>query len=451
MKQNIQESALETGLSNHSKTKIKKSPSIVIALAFIVLVFDGYDLVVYGTIVKSILAYEAWGLTTAETGSINSLALVGMAIGSLTVGYLTDLIGRRKVLIGAVTFFSLFMIATALAPTPFLFGLFRFISGLGLGGVIPTAVATTVEFSRAGRKNFNNALMFSGYSMGGIFAALLAIGLVETIGFRGMLGIGALPLITVVPLLLYYLPESPVYLRSKGRIREADTIIAEYGLTPIEPTSPIKKEVRQVEKKRNPLLAIFTGRWALITIVFLLAAISGQILIYGLNTWLPTLLTIAGYSATSALTFLLVTNAGAVAGSLIASPLADKFGAKRVVSAAFAMAGIALFLMALGFSTGDGNGWSMSLTYLLVAVVGFGSIGAQILLNGFIATYYPDATRGTALGTILAVGRIGAAVAIILGGILIASELSNFANFAVWAIPAILGTIIVLSIPNSQK
>ncbi|PRD27889.1 UNVERIFIED_CONTAM: pacS [Trichonephila clavipes] len=158
-----------------------------------------------------------------------------------------------------------------------------------------------------------------------------------------------------------------------------------------------------------------------------------------------------GYSATSALTFLLVTNAGAVAGSLIASPLADKFGAKRVVSAAFAMAGIALFLMALGFSTGDGNGWSMSLTYLLVAVVGFGSIGAQILLNGFIATYYPDATRGTALGTILAVGRIGAAVAIILGGILIASELSNFANFAVWAIPAILGTIIVLSVPNSQK
>lgn len=93
----------------------------------------------------------------------------------------------------------------------------------------------------------------------------------------------------------------------------------------------------------------------------------------------------------------------------------------------------------------------MSLTYLLVAVVGFGSIGAQILLNGFIATYYPDATRGTALGTILAVGRIGAAVAIILGGILIASELSNFANFAVWAIPAILGTIIVLSVPNSQK
>ncbi len=92
MKQNIQESALETGLSNHSKTKIKKSPAIVIALAFIVLVFDGYDLVVYGTIVKSILAYEAWGLTTAETGSINSLALVGMAIGSLTVGYLTDLI-----------------------------------------------------------------------------------------------------------------------------------------------------------------------------------------------------------------------------------------------------------------------------------------------------------------------------------------------------------------------
>ena len=91
----------------------KKSVGLVIALAFLALVFDGYDLVVYGTIVDSILAYEKWGLTTAETGAMNSLALLGMALGSLMVGYLTDLVGRRRVLIGAVAFFSILMLATA--------------------------------------------------------------------------------------------------------------------------------------------------------------------------------------------------------------------------------------------------------------------------------------------------------------------------------------------------
>ncbi|WP_282856904.1 MFS transporter [Pseudoclavibacter helvolus] len=438
--------------SSHPRTAIKRSAGLVIALAFVALVFDGYDLVVYGTIVQSILDYEAWGLTTAETGAINSFALVGMALGSLTVGYLTDLIGRRKVLIGAVTFFSILMIATALAPTPELFGLFRFLSGIGLGGVIPTAVATTVEFSRPGRKNFNNALMFSGYSVGGIIAALLAIWLVDTIGFRGMLSVGALPLVTIVPLLIFLMPESPAYLRAKGRVADADRIIDQFGLTPVTVAPSIPgAPTAAPAKKRNSLLAIFTGRWALITGVFLVAAISGQILIYGLNTWLPKLLTIAGYSLTSSLSFLLVTNAGAVIGSLIASPLADRFGAKRVVSISFGLAGTALFLMALGFLTGDGSGFPLGVTYLLVAIVGFGSIGAQILLNGFIATYYTDATRGTALGTILAVGRAGAAVAIALGGALIAAELSNFVNFAVWAIPAVIGAVMVLSVPRRKS
>ena len=195
-------------------------------------------------------------------------------------------------------------------------------------------------------------------------------------------------------------------------------------------------------------MAIFSGRWALITAIFLLAAIAGQILIYGLNTWMPKLLTLAGYSLTSSLSFLLTVNAGAVIGSLVASPLADRFGAQRVVSAAFAMAGAALFAMALGFLSGDGH--SLVVMYPLVAIVGFGSIGAQILLNGFIATYYTDAMRGTALGTILAVGRAGAAVAIVLGGALIGAGLSNFVNFAVWAVPAALGVIMVMSVPRQR-
>lgn len=430
----------------------RRSPGIVIALAFAALVFDGYDLVVYGTIVNSILAYEPWGLTTEATGLMNSLALVGMALGSLTVGYLTDRIGRRRVMIGAVAFFSVLMLATAWAPTPELFGFFRFLSGLGLGGVIPTAVATTVEFSRAGRKNFNNALMFSGYSFGGIIAALLAMWLVDAIGFRGMLTVGGLPLVTILPLLIFLLPESPAFLRSRGRIAEADAIVAQFGLDApaAAPATTTATRSAAAAPKRNSLLAIFSGRWALITIVFLIAAIAGQILIYGLNTWLPKLLTIAGYSMTSSLSFLLATNAGAVIGSLVASPLADRFGAKRVVSSSFALAGVALLVMALGFLTGDGTGFPMPVMYALVAIVGFGSIGAQILLNGFIATTYTDATRGTALGTILAVGRAGAAVAIVLGGALIAAGLTNFVNFAVWVVPAVLGAIMVLSVPRRK-
>ncbi|MDK7020765.1 hypothetical protein QP276_18815, partial [Proteus mirabilis] len=88
--------------------------------------------------------------------------------------------------------------------------------------------------------------------------------------------------------------------------------------------------------------------------------------------------------------------------------------------------------------------------YLLVAVVGFGSIGAQILVNGFVATYFTDATRATALGVTLGIGRIGAVLAISGGGVLVAAQLGNFVNFAVWSIAAFIGILAVLSVPRKK-
>jgi AAHS family benzoate transporter-like MFS transporter len=85
--------------------------------------------------------------------------------------------------------------------------------------------------------------------------------------------------------------------------------------------------------------------------------------------------------------------------------------------------------------------------YLLVAIVGFGSIGAQILVNGFVATYYPDASRATALGLMLGLGRLGAILAINGGGWLVAAELGDFANFATWAVAAVVGVVVVLLVP----
>ena len=129
------------------------------------------------------------------------------------------------------------MLLTAWAPTPELFGLFRFLAGLGLGGVIPTAIALTVEFSKSNRRNFNNALMFSGYAVGGILAALLALAFLPALGFQGMLALGGVPLIAVVPLLFKFLPESPAFLAAKGDRAKAERIIADYGLEPL-PEAP---------------------------------------------------------------------------------------------------------------------------------------------------------------------------------------------------------------------
>lgn len=427
--------------SKTTKGLRKKSPALVIFLCFVTIVFDGYDLVVYGTIVPALLAYEAWGLTPVETGAYGSYALAGMFIGAILVGYLTDIVGRRKILLYSIVAFSVLMLATAMAPSPLWFGVFRFLAGLGLGGVIPTAIAITVEFSSVQRRNFNNALMFSGYAVGGILAALLAMLLLDLIGFRGMLAIGGLPLITVLPLIFFFMPESPAFLRSRGRVEEANLISNTYGLSIPEPDEDAPDA--SATKSKSPIATMLSGRLLVATLLFCLAGIAGQTLVYGLNTWMPQLLIMADYSMNSSLSFLLTTNIGAVVGVLVSSNLADRFGPRPMVAFSFLASGTALALM----GTGAFPMWAM---YLLVAIVGFGSIGAQILVNGFVATYFSDTVRATALGLTLGVGRLGAVIAIAGGGVLIAAELPTMVNFSIWSAAAAVGLVAALLVPSKK-
>ncbi|MGP6173921.1 MFS transporter [Corynebacterium sp. A21] len=426
---------------NRKHSTPRKSAAWVILLCFFAIIFDGYDLVVYGAIVPDLLAYEAWGLSPVETGAYGSYALAGMFFGAIIVGYLTDIIGRRRVLLICITAFSLLMLASALAPSPAIFGLTRFLAGLGLGGVIPTAIAVTVEFSQPHRRNFNNALMFSGYAFGGILASLLAMALLEHLGFRGMLAIGALPIVLIVPAIFFLMPESPAFLRAHARFAEAERIEEDYGLLRPRRAPATGNEVP--EPKKGRLATMFTGVTATATILFCLAGIAGQTLVYGLNTWMPQLMIQANYSLASSLSFLLTVNIRAVIGVVITSYLADRFGPRIIIFSSFVSSGLALVIMGTGILPLPGM-------YLMVAIVGFGSIGAQILLNGFVATYYDNETRASALGLTLGIGRIGAVLAISGGGLLIAAELSTFINFSVWAIAAAIGIIAVLLVPRQK-
>ncbi|OJH16588.1 MFS transporter, partial [Bacillus obstructivus] len=135
---------------------------------------DGYHLGTYGAVLPSLLDYQPWGLSPAYAGIIGSYALFGMLLGAIFVGSVTDLIGRKKTLIICVALFSVTMILCAIATSPTMFAIFRFIGGIGLGGVIPTASALAVEYSPPHRRSFNYALMFSGYSFGTVLAAILA-------------------------------------------------------------------------------------------------------------------------------------------------------------------------------------------------------------------------------------------------------------------------------------
>lgn len=389
----------------------------------------------YGTVVPSLLTYEPWALSAAEVGVLGSLSGIGMLIGALAAAATGDRWGRRLTIIVSVSVFSLAMGGCAMAPSPEVFGVFRFLVGLGAGALMPTAVAILIEFSTKGRRTWNAALGFAGVSVGGMLAGLLGIILVPAFGFRAMFLVGLIPLFLVLPLMVRYLPESPAFLLARGRRSEAEEVARHHHV------DLVVRDATSVEHAgEHGLVALFQQKRATATLLFWTSTFFCLLVLFGVASWLPALMVKAGYGLTSSLSFILILNAGALVGVLAASRLADRWGNKPVTVLSFGAAAVALALLSTAPPT-----W---VVYLLVAVAGLGTTGTQILLNTFVAVYYPPGIRTTGLGMSLGVGRIGAIVGPTFGGLLAGAQLSLGWQFYAFAIPAAAGGIAAALVPS---
>jgi AAHS family benzoate transporter-like MFS transporter len=376
-------------------------------------------------------------------GAITSYGLVGMMIGALGIGTLTDVIGRRKAILISVVVFSVFTGLCALAPSPAIFGALRFLAGLGLGGLIPTAAALVSEYAHLRRGSSSITFMMTGYHVGGVLTALLAIPILPSLGWRAMFVIGALPALVLVPLMFRNLQESPSFLVARGRRAEAEELAARHGiiLQP-EEVRGVRAEESAAEGGRfGTLKTLFSGGYLFGTLAFSVASFMGLLLVYGLNQWLPTIMRDAGYALGAALAFLLVLNVGAVVGLLVAGPVADGYGSKVACAGWFALAAVFLFLLSVQMP--------LVLTYLAVFATGVWVFSAQVLLYAYVSKHYPTSGRGTALGWAAGIGRIGAICGPLLGGLLLGAGLAVPWGFYAFALVGLLGAVFVALVPRS--
>jgi MFS family permease len=364
-----------------------------------------------------------------------TIGLVGMMIGALTIGTLTDVIGRRKALIGAVTAFSLLTLACAFAPNEVVFGILRFLAGLGLGGCLPTAIAMVNEFTGSGRSGRATTIMMTGYHVGAVITAALAIVVVPELGWRWMFVIGALPALVLVPLMIRHLPESPAWLAAHGRRPEAEQIAARYGLELEDPAAPVAPHVGEpgAAGAAATLKTLFTSTYMRNTVAVGVTSFMGLLLVYGLNNWLPTIMREAEYELGDALAFLLVLNVGAIVGLLVAGTVADRIGARTAGIAWFAGAAVFLALLSIKLPIVG--------IYAMVFVTGFFVFSAQVLVYAFVSANYPPQVRATALGWSAGAGRIGAIVGPVITGALFTAGLAFPWGFYVFAVVGALGAL----------
>lgn len=389
-----------------------------------------------GALLPSMLADPDWGLTPVLATILASAALAGMFFGGYGFGLLADRAGRKPAFLLCLSLFSLSSLAAAMAPSPAFFAVARFICGAGVGGIVPICSALVYEFSPADKANHRYTLMYSGYTIGILAASLAAIWLLDHHSWRLVMALGAMPLL-LLPLMVRLLPESIAFLHLQGRHDEANDVASLYGL----PTSPIVAEDKAVETGRE-LRAILAPGLRLATFGFWLATFAGMIVVYGLTTWLPQIMRGAGYALGSAILFLAVFAVASSVGGVLLGRIADKIGRPVTIFSTFLVGAISICALAYP--------WPIYLTYIIVAFGGIGTIGAAVLVTGYLAAYFPAQVRATAVGACLSVSRSGAICGPVVGGFVAANHLPISWNFWAYSAAALLAGAAIL-LPPMKK
>lgn len=399
----------------------------VIFLCFLVVAIDGFDTAAIGFIAPALKAQ--WGATPSELAPLFAAGLFGLMAGAFIFGPLADRFGRKPVLASTTVFFGLATLASAFAPDMTTLTALRFVTGLGLGGAMPAAITLTAELCPEQRRSSLVTLMFCGFTIGSASAGLAASTVVATFGWPGLLVIGGVLPLALAGFLFFGLPESPRYLAT--RAAEPGRIAA--VLSRMAPSVDFAGATfaRPVKAPGSPVGLLFKDGLGLGTVLIWAAFFMSLLVFYLLSSWLPLLITTAGFSMSDASLMGATLATGGTVGAIIIGRLMDRFEPHRVLAVGYLVAGAFVILL--------GN--AVSQPWLLVLAIfgaGFGVAGAQVGINALAAGFYPTASRATGVSWANAVGRTGSVLGSMVGGVLLSFGWDLATVFAAAAVPAFL-------------
>jgi putative MFS transporter len=352
----------------------------------------------------------AWHLTSAQMGYIVSAALVGMCLGAITSGTLADRIGRRAMFTATLAVYSIGTALCALSWNLESLLVFRFIVGFGVGGQPPVANALMSEYAPAKHRGKMLVLQNCSWAVGWLVASLISYLVIPKFGWQLAFVIGAAPALLV--LYIYkVLPESAMYLVSKGRYQEAHEQVAkierELGVPVGEPPQPVEIQATAVDKKIN-FFDLWSAKFLRRTVCLWILWFGIVFAYYGMFSWLPSLLVAKGFNLVKSFEYMMGMTVVQIPGYFAAAYLVDKIGRRATLGSFLAITAVAAYMF--------GGANSVPEIMLWGCMINFFNLGAWGICHAYSAEQYPTYARATGVGWAAAFGRTGGIIAPIVVG-----------------------------------
>ena len=411
--------------------KMTQVQYLSITICFLMSVLDGMDVLVVSYCAPAIA--EDLNLGPKTLGIVFSAGLIGMAIGAIFLAPFADRFGRKKLMLASAFIMGLSVLLTAFSETPMQLIIMRLISGLGIGCMLATTATLTSENVLNNSKDFWVSLVISGYPVGAVISGYIAAAVIPYYGWESMFILAGLTTIFTVPLIFFFLSESPQFYLKKqphGALEKVNRVLIKMNFKPLESLPKV-----ELNTNKNPQVSkLFSDNYKTSTLQLWAALFFSFGCLYFLISWIPKLATDAGLSIELAIYAGTIFNVGAFFGIVLQGYFSSKIGLKKTISTFL----LVTFLLMASFNFFIGTDFLLLIYFLL----GFSLQGGFVGLYAVATRLYPTEFKTTGVGWAIGMGRVGGILAPLIGGFFISIGLSLSANFFIFSVPALVASVL---------
>lgn len=413
----------------------------IIGMCVLLNALDGFDVLAMAFTANGVT--KEFGLTGSELGVLLSAGLIGMAIGSLCLAPLADIIGRRPMILVSVGAAGAGMLLAAMAGSMMQLGIWRFLTGLGVGCILACTNVIASEYSSKQRRGLSISIYTAGYSIGATIGGAAAVYLQSQYGWRSVFVFGGISTLSILVLLLFLLPESVDFLVTKRPRNVLDRLNRIARKTGHPEVTNLQDVEASSKKKTNPISDLLSPANRRSTLLLWLAFFTTMFGFYFVNSWTPRLLVTAGMTESQGITGGLMLTLGGIFGAVLYGVLATKWNSKIVLVVFTVLSAI------------------MMVVFISSASVFMLALGAGILvgmlINGCIAglytlapSLYPASVRSTGVGWGIGIGRIGAIIAPLITGALLDASWSAVQLYLAVGVVVLISAVAVGMIRSKE-